>query len=63
MRFPQQKADFLLISALSTAQTLDEALWAVFEGFGRPSGHTSGQLPVHAAAIAGLSRLPRRIRL
>ncbi|MEB3349537.1 MAG: hypothetical protein VKO00_05915, partial [Cyanobacteriota bacterium] len=26
-------------------------------------GHTSGQPPVHAAAIAGLSRLPSRIRL
>jgi hypothetical protein len=28
----------------------------------RSPGHTSGQPPVHAAAIAGLSRLPRRIR-
>lgn len=60
---PRQKLIYCLFQ-LSAQGGLMRPVWAVFEAFGRATGHTSGQSAAHAASIAaGRSRLPRRIRL
>ena len=62
--FPRQKLISCLFQLSAQLIRLDDAFWAVFEAFGRVTGHTSGQSAAHAASIAaGRSRLPRRIRL